>query len=161
MKKFTKILTIGAILATTNIYASNLNYSVSAGMTNIELGSICETATSINLNMKKQYSNLSFEMGYTQGDKLAVTKFGVLYDYPINDKIKVGANLMAHGINYTDDNSASETTFSGYTAGIQTSYDMTKNSSLSLSYGTGTATNSTGLVDFDLTLTSLAYKYKF
>lgn len=160
MKNLKKLAIVGTIIATTSMSASNI--SVKLGYDNMSFGSISDSGMSISMISSRSYKGFSAELGYTKGDILAITKFGSMYNWNLSDNFYAGLNLSAHGINFTSNNSTNSSTFIGYTYGVQGKYAINKNNSIDLSFATGTATdNDTGYIKEDLSISSIAYSYRF
>jgi len=158
MKNLKKAVIVSTIIATS---LSASDFSVKLGYNNVKFGDISDSGSSISMVSSKSSKGFAYELGYIKGDKLAITKFAGIYNWKISNNFYIGANAGVHGINYTDNNSASETTFSGYTVGLQTKYTITKNNSIDLSYAKGSATDDSGLVSEDLSISSISYSYRF
>ena len=158
MKNKNKLILASMLLAT-GLSASNI--SVKLGMTSISFDNISETAPSISMVSSKSDKGFAYELGYTKGDELAVTKFAGAYNWEITNNIYAGANIGIHGVNYTANNSFNKTSFTGYTFGIQGKYSLSNSHSFDLSYNTGSATDKAGIEDYDLSLTSISYSYRF
>jgi len=159
MKNLKKLLVASAI-ATTTMSASNI--SVKIGYDNMKFGDISDSGASIAMVSSKANKGFAYELGYVQGDILAITKFGAIYNWKVSDNFYTGLNINAHGINFTSNNNTNSSSFIGYTYGLQGKYAINKNNNIGLSYSTGTATdNDTGVISEDLSIASIAYSYRF
>ena len=154
-----KKLVISSIVVATSMSASN--FSVKLGYDSMKLGNISDTGASISMISSKSNKGFAYELGYAKGSKLAVTKVAGIYNWKINDKYYLGANIGFHGVNMIETESYSQTDFTGYTLGIQGKYAINKNNSIDLSYGSGSASDKTGMVSESLSLASISYSYRF
>ena len=158
MKNLKKVVIASTIVATS---LSASNFSVKAGYDNIKFGNINDSGVSISMISSKSNKGFAYELGYSKGDTLAVTKFGGIYNWKISDKFYAGMNIVMHGINFTDNESYNTTSFTGYTLGLQGKYAINSSNSIDLSYGKGSATDKSGLISENLAITSIAYSYRF
>jgi hypothetical protein len=158
MRNLRKMVLAGALIATS---VSASDFSAKVGATNIKFDNISETGSSISMISSKANDGFAYELGYIKGSKLAVTKFAGIYNWKLTDKFYAGAHIGLHGINLVKKENYNQTSFSGYTIGLQGKYAINKNNSIDLSYGSGSAAASSGVKNYDLTLASIAYNYRF
>ncbi len=158
MKNMKKLVLVSAIVATS---MSGSDFSVKVGYDNIKFGDISDSGASISMISSKSNKGFAFELGYINADKLAVTKFGMLYNWKILNNFYTGLNLGVHGVNFQDNDSYNTSSFTGYTFGLQSKYEINKNNSIDLSYVQGSATDKSGIVSEDLSIASIAYSYRF
>ena len=160
MNNLKKLLLVSTLVATTSMNASKI--SVKLGYDNMKFGDISDNGGSISMITSNSHKGFAFEIGYTQGDILAITKFGSIYNWEVSDKFYAGLNLSLHGINFTSNNSTNSSAFIGYTYGLQSKYALNKNNSIDLSFAIGSATdNDTGYIKEDLSIASISYSYRF
>jgi hypothetical protein len=158
MKKITKSLLLGAIISST-VYGSDINLEL--GVSNISLGDISETGSTITMRKGNADDGFNLELGYTQGDTIAVTKFGGAYNWEISPKVYAGLNIMANGVGLEPKDS-DRLSFIGYSYGVQAKYALSPNNGIIASYNSGTATeSSTGLIDYDLTVSTISFSHRF
>ncbi|MEA2050741.1 MAG: hypothetical protein U9O56_08435 [Campylobacterota bacterium] len=158
IKKITLASLVGISLLTSANAAQTVK--VALGVGSIDFGEASESTTSIKAELSKENSNFHFDLGYHSSELGGLTEFGVGYRYPLNNKIALGLSASIHGL-ALDEQDTDTTDFAGFAYGLDGSYNITGGHFVDASYKTGTLSDSAGLVDIDMTLTTIAYKYQF
>jgi len=159
MKKI--LLATSAILLSATL-AQAKTTTVKVGSGNIEVGNLSESATMIGaefVQSEKSKLALIFDLdGYFASD-VSTTYVGIGGRYKL-DNISLKATAGVSGVNFDTSNSGN-TDLNGFVYGLGATYTFAKKHNIILDYKTGTVSDETGLVDVDVTYTSLSYGYSF
>ena len=160
MKKI--LLATSAILLSATL-AQAKTTTVKVGSGNIEVGNLSESATMIGaefVQSEKSKLALLFELDGYFAEDVTTTYFGLGGKYKINDNINLKATAGISGVSFDTDDSGN-TDLQGFVYGLGATYTFAKKHNIILDYKTGTVSDETGLVDVDVTYTSLSYGYSF
>jgi len=155
------------LLATSSVLLSatlaQAGVIVKVGTGNIDIANSSESATTIGAEFQKNPDaklGFMFELDGYFAEDVTTTYFGLGGKYKINNNINLKATAGLSGVTFDTDDS-SNTDLQGFVYGVGATYTFAKKHNIILDYKSGTVSDESGLVDVDVTYTSISYGYSF
>lgn len=161
MKKNKTIAAVlGLSLAATMAFAGGTDgFRVKVGASNVSFDG--ESQSGVMIGMEKELKhNIYLGLAFSKVTDFTVTHFGLGGRYEIGKGFFLGANVDVMGVSLDGDN-YSDSSYSGFSYGVDAKYEFNKNHSVFIDYKLGSVTAETGASDIDVDTTLIGYTYSF